>query len=78
MKPGDLIAWNSKAAGAYHLGPKEGDYCGFLLEMMSPSAFVGEMDRDRRDRYERIHPRVKVLDDDGEILITRKEYVKVI
>ena len=76
MKPGDLIAWNSKGGG-WDGGPKEGDYCGFLLEVIPPTAFVGEMDLGRRDRYERIHPRVKVMANDGEI-ITRKEYVKVI
>jgi len=77
MKPGDLISWNSEAAG-FIGGPKDGDYCGFLLEVMPPTAFVGEMDRGLRDRYERIHTRVKVMADDSKILITRKEYVKVI
>ena len=66
MKPGDLLVWNQHGSG-WSDGPAAGDYCGLLLEI-----------KPRIQRRVGFRPaRVKVLDADGEILITRKVYVEV-
>ena len=67
MKVGDLVAWSEFGEGVLG-GPKEGDYCGLLLEVIP---------RIRRGGYGFRPARVKVLDGDCEILITRKIYVEV-
>ncbi len=66
VKPGDLLVWN-KYAGGWSEGPEVGEYCGVLLEIKQQV----------RRRIGFRPARVKVLDADGEILITRKAYVEV-
>jgi|TARA_Y100000310_G_scaffold342347_1_gene445253 hypothetical protein len=66
MKLGDLLVWN-KYAGGWSEGPSAGEYCGVLLEIKQQV----------RRRIGFRPARVKVLDSDGEILITRKAYVEV-
>ena len=66
MKVGDLVTWSDFFAGRSG-GPKEGDYCGLLLEVIPQIR--------RRNGFR--PARVKVLDGDGEIITTRKIYVEV-
>ena len=66
MKLGDLLVWND-LGGGWSGGPAKGDLCGLLLEI-----------KPQIRRKVGFRPsRVKVLDTDGEILITRKAYVEV-
>ena len=67
VKPGDLLVWNQRGV-LLGFGCAAGDYCGLLLEI-----------KPRIHRKVGFRPaRVKVLDADGEILITRKVYVEAI